>query len=118
LNSPLATDAYPIDVIEGNNTLFESVLEDDPIFADDKPSIANSVQNQCGERDDDKERYYIEDRVTKNERKRIFNEIPANPSIQDERHEVHQCLLIVKVKLILEYLPLLIHGFAESAQQG
>ena len=89
---------------------FESILEDDSVLCDDKFPVSNPVQDQRDERNKNKEYNDIENRIAKDERESVFDEISANPCIQYERDKVDQCLLVIEIKSILEDFSSAFHG--------
>lgn len=109
LYSPLPADMNPFDVVERNHPLLESILEDESVLHDNQLSVTNPIRNQRNERAEYEEHNNIENGIPKDERKPVFNEIPPDASIHDQRDKINQCLLIIKIELVSENLPVLVH---------
>jgi hypothetical protein len=118
LNSPLAANVHPIDVVEWCHLLLESSPEDDVVFGDDEPPVANPIRDQRNEGNENKQYNNIENGITEDECKRVLNKIPSDPSIQNQREKIDQRLLVIEIKFILEDLPMFFHTFTQSLSQG
>jgi hypothetical protein len=109
LNSPLAANAHPIDVVEWYHLLLESGPEDDVVFGDDEPPVANPVRDQSNERNENEQYNDIENGIAEDKRKPVLNKIASDPSIQNQREKIDQRLLVIEIEFILEDLFVLSH---------
>lgn len=109
LHHPFFADVDPFDILERNGPLCEPVPENNLGIGDNKFSVANPVQQQRAECDNDKERDDQNDRIVEYQRKIIFDKRTFDSDIENKRQKINQRLLIIKVQFVFEFM---MHGSA------
>lgn len=104
LHHPFFADMHPLDVTDIDRPFIESVVKCDLCIGHDQFPVADPVQQQCSERQEDEEHDDEDNRVVKDKGETVFDECPFDPDVQQQRQQIDQRLLIVKIEFVFEFV--------------
>lgn len=102
LDAGLPPYVHPLDLRDGDPAFMPSVCEDDGILCDDELAVPDEIEQEDHQRHQDKKDDHIDQWIAEHVLEFLLHEVSANPTVQYQRHQINQCLLVIEVELVFE----------------